>query len=200
MVFLEAWLVDRPLIGRNLGRITSDFTAHGLQLGGLSDRLLVPGAWIDLDAAREEVLDLHRWACRDFGFPEPENPTENWTYGPDVDFAALPRRFQAEVIRHAAANPESARREMEQLNPGLADRLSGAAAEGQPVAENAACVRKQFSPAAVGRRLAEIYAAIWAEAPNSEMEEGQIGSLPDGEHILRSFLRLDRLFPVRLEP
>ncbi|TWT65446.1 hypothetical protein Pla123a_49140 [Posidoniimonas polymericola] len=200
MVFLEAWLVDRPLIGRNLGRITSDFTEHGLRLGGLTDRLLVPGGWIDLDAAREEVLDLHSWACRDFGAPVPENPTEGWTYGPDVDFAALPRRFQADVIRHVTANPESARQEMEQLNPGLADRLSGVAAEGQPVAENAACVRKQFSPAAVGRRLSEIYTAIWADAPDNKTGGDRIDSLPDGEHILRSFLRLDRLFPVRLEP
>lgn len=195
MVFLEAWLVDRPLIGRNLGRITSDFTAHGLRLEGLSDQLLVPGDWFDLAAAREEVLDLHRWACRDFGMPAPETPPEDWSYGPDVDFASLPRRFQAEVIRHAAANPEQARASMEELNPGLAERLSGAAAERQPVHANAECVRKQFSPQAVGRRLAEIYSGVLSDAAG-----GEVGSLPDGEHILRSFLRLDRLHPVRLEP
>ncbi len=47
MVFLESWLCERPLAGRNLPEITADFIAAGLRLDGLYDRLEVPTSWFD---------------------------------------------------------------------------------------------------------------------------------------------------------
>lgn len=197
MVFLEAWLVGRGLVGRDLPEITCGFVESGMKLSGLREQLRVPTAWFDLKTAREEILELHSWACRDYGVAPPQAPpAEAWMEGEGVDFAALPRRFQEEVIRRVAANPEGSLAEIEQLNPGWS-ALHCNAPEVNPeyVDANARCVRRHFSPAAIGEHLGAIYSKLMACNVSPE-----VGSLPKGENILDFFLHLDRLHPVRLEP
>lgn len=51
MVFLEAWLAGKPLIGRDLPEITREFKAAGMRFDGMWDELRAP-ANLDADFAR----------------------------------------------------------------------------------------------------------------------------------------------------
>jgi hypothetical protein len=42
LAFLEPWLIGKSITGRDLPAITCDFEQHGIALGGLYDKLLVP--------------------------------------------------------------------------------------------------------------------------------------------------------------
>src|SRR5690606_9606678 len=53
MVFLEAWLAGRPLVGRDLPEITGDFKEAGLDLQALHPVLQVPAELVD----RRHLLD-----------------------------------------------------------------------------------------------------------------------------------------------
>ena len=50
MVFLEAWLAGKPLIGRDLPEITREFKAAGLSFNGLWEELLLPSNTFDASA------------------------------------------------------------------------------------------------------------------------------------------------------
>ena len=45
-VFHEPWLAGRPVIGRNIPRVTRDFTANQMNLEHLYDHLLIPKVWL----------------------------------------------------------------------------------------------------------------------------------------------------------
>ncbi|MBN2210243.1 MAG: hypothetical protein JW709_02500, partial [Sedimentisphaerales bacterium] len=55
-VFHEPWLAGKPLLGRNIPEITSDFVKSGLQISHLYDRLLIPLTWL----TDEELKNLQR--------------------------------------------------------------------------------------------------------------------------------------------
>ena len=59
LAFLESWLSGRALAGRNLPAITDDFSAKGLDLSDLYDRIDVPVSWIGeerIEAAMSSAL------------------------------------------------------------------------------------------------------------------------------------------------
>lgn len=43
MVYLEPWLLNTPVVGRNIEYITRDFTADGFQFSSLYDQIQIPG-------------------------------------------------------------------------------------------------------------------------------------------------------------
>ena len=47
LTFLEAIVFGRPLLGRDLPEITTDFRSQGINLQSLYSGLLVPRRWID---------------------------------------------------------------------------------------------------------------------------------------------------------
>ncbi|PWU07832.1 MAG: hypothetical protein C5B47_05550 [Verrucomicrobia bacterium] len=62
MAFLEAWLSDKPLMGRNLPKITTDFRAKGLILDSLYDFCGVPVSCIGKTILERSLF--HQWAER----------------------------------------------------------------------------------------------------------------------------------------
>ena len=55
LVFLEACLSQRPLIGRDLPEVTSDFVQRGVTFTGLHSRVDVPVAWLGRQEAIRHV-------------------------------------------------------------------------------------------------------------------------------------------------
>ncbi|RMG33248.1 MAG: hypothetical protein D6725_16105, partial [Planctomycetota bacterium] len=82
MVFLETWLMGRPLVGRDLPEITAEFRDSGIQLNGLYDRLQIPLELIDVDRFRQDLLDAYNLAALEYG---------RELLGPDDLDAAMPR-------------------------------------------------------------------------------------------------------------
>ncbi len=197
MVYLEAWLAGKSLVGRNLPEITCDFTQNGVEYPGLHDELRVPLSWLDEKRLRAELLELHRWACKDFGMDPPADAAQQLdaSLAPgSIDFAALPSSYQVEAIKAVNNDRDAAKQAIPACNrvgewPGLDEAISG-----QPVEGNAQRVREKYSPEAVGGLLADVYQAVMQDPPCEQVEHAE-----GGGSILDSFLRLERLCPVRIE-
>lgn len=198
MVFLEAWLAGRPLVGRDLPDITQDFKAEGVRLPGLRAELRTPLDWQDRPRLRDQLQELHSWACRDFNAaPQPDTAEqlERMLSAEAIDFASLPSVCQARVICRAAENPARAVDEMAAVNEAFDPRrVVDGAGQHTLVPSNAARVREAYSPRVIGGKLAAIYGAVMADTPGAG-----VAPPSSGASILHSLLRIDRLRPVRVE-
>ncbi len=198
MVFLESWLANRPLIGRDLPEITADFATAGIDLSTLYDRLIVPLDWVQVETLRRALFDIHEEVRTAFGLDEAEMAEFNdaftrMTAGDVVDFAVLPGRLQAQVIRRVRQD-SGARDALLKLNPPLAKALSGDLPAAEMIERNAATVRREFSLEATGNRLRRIYRTV-LESPVTGAAEPPAS----GAAVLGSLLQLSRLQPIRIE-
>ncbi len=199
MVFLEAWLADRPLVGRNLPEITGDYVNAGVNLNALYERLGIPLEWIGRHAFRRGMRDTYSKVMADFGQPLPTEETltrqiDLLAEDGSVDFAYLTTSLQQEVIR-SVADDAHRREALLNLNPQLAESLGTVGrAGGDLVANNAEAVRAGFSLKAAGCRLQQLYETVC-----SSPKEDRLTALGDAQTVLSAFLRLHRLQPLRIE-
>ncbi len=198
MVFLETWLVGRPLVGRDLPEITSDFVTAGICLNQLAPRLWVPLQMVGEAAFRAQLMDAYRRVCTDFGQSFPGSAVlaglvDRIIPEGKVDFAMLASSQQAEVVRLAHGQAEH-RETIRQLNPRIADSFAlESEAMAGTIAENAAAVGQHFSAASCGRHLMDIY-----ERVVSSQRSDTLQPLSEGSAVLDSFLDITRLNPIRL--
>lgn len=199
MVFLETWLAGRPLVGRDLPEITSDFVDDGIRLDWVRPALSIPVSWIGSDTLLEATETAYREALNRYDRKLP--PEDQFAQQLDgltaeglVDFGLLGARLQEQIIRTVRSRPPNRDRLCE-LNPWIADALSLDEAASAPVIEsNAKAVRDCYSFEVSGRRLYGIYKSVGAEDCSNCLE-----SLTHGECILDSFLDLSRFHPIRVE-
>ena len=200
MVFLESWLANRPLVGRDLPEISADFKQAGVRYPFLYDRVRVPVDWVGWQRLSDALRSVYESVTTSFGRP----PTRRDVFDealrqltPDgcIDFAKLPRALQLETIE--AVCGESARREeLRAVNQDVVGALAAVAhAETSLLEQNANVVRKQYSLISSGRRLRDVYARAISSVPSDDLHP-----LSDGGKILDAFLRLDRLNAIRIEP
>ncbi len=197
MVFAEAWLAGRPLIGRDLPDITRDFVDAGLHLDTLRQRFEVPLSAVGRDDTRAALSSAYAAALDMYGrpHPSPENmgrAISEVLQGDMVDFAALTPTLQRRVIQSARERSD-VRDELNNLNPWL-EGLSRLCPETacDLIRHNAQVVRTNYSLAECGRRLSKVYQDL------AQCECGPVESLPDGPKVLDFFLQFDRLRPVCL--
>lgn len=200
MVFLEAWLAGKPLVGRDLPGITSDFKSAGIEFDGLYESLQIPLDLIDQQDELPAVLRIaYEWACENYGI-EPADASETspaieaLLAEDQIDFALLPSRFQEQVIRVAAREPEAVAQQLLAANPLLASIRDGSACSEASIEPNAKIVRKNFSLKTIGRRLGEVYQEVLSDPPATDVQPA-----PSGGDILRQFLRIDRVHAIRFE-
>ncbi len=192
MVYLETWLADRPLMGRDLPEITQDFTAVGLNLTRLGHRLGIPADWLDLDRLGQTFLDAFRVTMAAYNRPEPSDlgrQVDHKLRGDTVDFGDLDESFQIEVIDRVAREA-SARNELLATNPWIAPATGDGTEE--LVRANAGVVRRKFSLEPSGARLAAVYQAI-LESPRGH----EIQPLARPGAILDHFLDVARFRLLR---
>lgn len=198
MVFLESWLVGRPLLGRNLPEITGDFERLGLRLPGMWRRLAVPLDWLGAERVRERLLAVYRRVLADYQRPM----QSDWADALDekladsaVDFGDLDEPLQQEVLEKILSDKGSSsrlRRQFLEKNPAAASLLARLPDQDALVRENARVVDEHFSPHRLGQRLWAIYQTL-AHARRS----GPVEGLPHPEQILESFLDLRRFRMLR---
>jgi len=196
MVFLEAWLVGRRLLGRDLPEITGDFQQAGLNLSELYTEIGVPSEWIDRRALVDQVAALYEKTCEAYGVlgmqkAHLQEGLDRWFDQPSIDFALLPTRLQMRVIAHVQSSAE-ARKVLAAANPKLC--LAKTRSEGH-VGSNGDVVREQFSLSAMGQQLATVYLSILNTAPVPEIRPAAFG-----ETVLDSLLSIDRFHGIRVEP
>ncbi len=198
MVFLESWLAQRPLVGRDLPEITCDFRDAGVDLETLLPRFDIPLDWLGREAVLEPLRNAARELYRGYRTPLPPDPDFESQLAAlltpqGVDFARLSFKLQAAVVRRVARVGASARRELCQLNPGWAE-MAQATLESQRerVRSNASRIQTAFGLRAIGQRLNAVYDDLARCPANSP-----VSRLARPEAILAGFLELSRLYPIR---
>ncbi|NOX54923.1 MAG: glycosyltransferase family 4 protein [Planctomycetes bacterium] len=197
MVFLEAWLADRPLFGRNLPEITADFIDAGLKLDNLYSHLMVPVDWAGPDEFREALAEAYGRTLAAYGLPAPgtaefarlaeQKMPDGW-----ADFADLDEPLQHRVLERVATE-STARDTVLQRNKMIARLAEVSACDFSAViAHNQSVIEADYSIAPSGRRLHAVYEAVHRSPRADRLEP-----LPAGESILQSFLGFDRFRLIR---
>lgn len=160
MAYLEPWLVDRPVVGRNLPEITTGFAEQGIELDGLYERLDCPVDWVGTaplrNALAAQLRTLRAAYGRDTADKDVETALAAAVHGDRVDFGCLDEAMQRDVIRRLLGSPDEAAR----LTP---SRLYPAPV---PTQANRRLVERVYSPDAYGRALLDIYRGV-ANAPTA---------------------------------
>ncbi len=187
MCFLEPWLADRPLVGRNLPSITRDFEEYGLDLSHLYTRVDIPLQWLGQSRLRKRVAEgLQQYRSR-YGAKTSDDDIErawNSMVRQDmVDFGRLDEPLQEEVIRQVDRGME-ATAHIEPPRPGNRSRASAS------VKDNRRVVQENFNSRVYGRRLLELYRRV-ADSGRSE-----VGHL-QAETLLEKFISPDTFSLLR---
>ena len=198
MVFLESWLAGRPLMGRDLPEITSDFRAAGLSFDRMSSSFVVPLDWLGVEAVLDPLREAYGRLVSAYGLASIASRRQEQELAAllgdtGVDFARLSPKLQAQVIRRVAERPSESVPDLIQRNAwlpaaGLADGLS----RPQTIKANAEAAEQSFGLAAVGGRLRDVYESLRRAVP-----EGSVSPLAHEEVVLETFIDIRRLYPVR---
>jgi hypothetical protein len=198
MVFLEAWLVDRPLIGRDLPDITRDFVARDVRFDYLRQELLLPVDWIGRDRLQKMLTGVFRQVLSDYGRPADAADRRladgpGWLDAELIDFGRLDFHLQAGVIERVSSDRQQLR-QLRQANPWVTSAVgwTGAACQGT-IQDNAAAVRRGYSLPVAGPRLIRLYQAV-LDSPAA----AAVGTAGDASVLLETFLDLNRIYPIRL--
>ena len=200
MVFLEAWLARRPLVGRDLPEITADFKAAGVNLADLQATFKVPVSLPGENDYKRSVANAYRRAL-DAYLREPpsavelEREIESLVHSGCVDFGSLTPELQCRVLR-AVNHDDACRARLRDLNPWIDIALSRTVHDCETIiGENAAVIRERYSLEASGERMWNVLRGV-AASPRDE----DPSVLPHAEQILDAFLDLDRFHPLRVAP
>lgn len=195
MVFLESWLAERLLLGRNLPEITADFVDVGIRYNSLYDRLNVPIDWVGKDeyllafqSAYEEVLKTYHQKSLDR--EEFDRVLETKIQSSCIDFADLNETLQEKIIRLVRDNSQR-RDELLELNPLVSRPVE---ADEENIRNNKQLIEQTYSSTPSGERLMNLYHTVLSGCPvTSTINEAPI----DGNRILNSFLDPARYRPIR---
>ena len=195
MVFLEAWLAGRALIGRDLPEITADFTEAGLRYDWLHSTLRVPVDWIGEGCFQNAVREAYGKVLAAYGRGEPANLDEQIaakTVDGLVDFGDLDETMQRVVLEKVSSD-ETCRRHVFDANPGLETALAvGDHDGGDAIAHNRQIIRETYSFEPSGRRLIALYEQVAASDRGQAPEP-----LAHVERILDGFLNPARFRLIR---
>jgi FMN phosphatase YigB (HAD superfamily)/glycosyltransferase involved in cell wall biosynthesis len=110
MTIPEAIACGKPLIGRRLQHLTTDFSKLGIEPGILYDSILVPVDWVDLALLRDHLtVDLerdHRFYQRRLAPETFEAALGSMVRDGLIDFGNLPEPLQQGIIERLA-NPST---------------------------------------------------------------------------------------------
>lgn len=197
MVYLEAALAGRPLIGRQLPSVCDDFLHVGMQFPGLAEQFAVPSKYLELSEVAEDAQQQIARLRSAYGMTAKQadcSLEEFGLTGNTLDFGRLEskhQRFLLERLQTEAA----LRQELHELNPVLQwlEQLESpemlAAVE-----KNRQVIADHYSLQVIGQQLAELYQQLLAIEPGEVTYSSTIA-----RSILESFVHPSQLFPLRLE-
>lgn len=197
MVFLEANLVGRSLIGRDLPEITSDFVEAGMQFPGLRSRISIPADWVGEDQVIESFTRQFQQLLHAYGLPEQSadllrNRCVQVVQHGVIDFGMLSATDQSKVITRVHASNED-RDEVFALNPGMAESMTPSRDATEISSANRDIIRSHYSPAAIGARLNQLYQTVLASRVSQEVE-----TVAAADQLLEFFLDPLRMHLIRV--
>lgn len=188
LAFLEPWLLNCPVLGRDLPEITADFREAGIDLSALYPRLPIPGSWIEIPAWRaclkagiESCMAAYGRGASESDFQRAEAAALDKD---GVDFARLDPKSQ----RRAVTSAKRAGYSGFSLGDGLRDSSQAAAAL---VARNREAVIRAYSIERYADSLLKVYSETAASSA------GVVAGGADVGRMLDFFLAPERFFILR---
>ncbi len=189
MAFLEPWLMNRPVCGRDLHEITEEFREAGIELPWMYGSLKVPVKLIGQDDLYHRIETVQKAYVEAYSFTPEESPLPNlaeaWIQDGMIDFGRMDEEFQARVIRHVISKPNFST----DIRP---DSLPVIDSSAQVTIEaNRRLVREHFSIENYARRVMNLYGRL------RETETERPEAL-NGKKLLENFLSPHRLSMLRM--
>lgn len=198
MVFLEAWLAGRQLVGRDLPAITGDFEDMGLRFPGLEPGLLIPVDWIGQGKLCCAVIESFKNVLSSFGRATPTDKDlrsefDHLITDGLIDFAICNTGFQRQIVERLVRGQCDRNRILE-INPSIGLSLKHRASDQSLISHNGDIIRREYSLDQCGNRLQGIYQRLVSSA-----REKMLQPPAHGNRVLESFLDLSRFQPLRVE-
>ncbi len=109
--FLEPATLGKPLLGRNLPAVTTDFAEMGITPGRLYDRLLIPVSWVGMETLRQRLVRSLRATLESYGQAMSNQHLERsfqaMLHKGHLDFGNLPEDLQRQAIHRLLAGGEN---------------------------------------------------------------------------------------------
>lgn len=194
MAFLESWMWNKPLIGRNLDGITRDFSEAGLELTSMYEQVCIPLSWIELEHELSSQQVIFEGAASQFSLGIERQVTwdselENgW-----VDFGKLTFQTQQRVVELVAMD-EAKRSDLLALNV----QFSIPEFNSQLIERNQAVVQTEFMKDAFRRRFHTILGHYQRQS-DSRAEVSPIQKGGGCQHLVETFLDPENFFPIRVQ-
>jgi glycosyltransferase involved in cell wall biosynthesis len=186
LAFLEPWLIERPLVGRNLAEISADFSALGIDLGTLYERLPVPLPWLDAAQLAQRIDAGLQRSFAAYGRKPDDNDRERawnaFVHNGEVDFGRLDEPLQEIIVRRLAHSQEAAAE--------LSVEPLAAPVSADLIQRNRAAIEAQLNLKQYAQRLLETYNDL-VNSPVSPLSHA------DGAALLDAFLAPERLFLLK---
>ena len=187
LVFLEPWLLRRPLVGRKLPEITTEFERAGLDLTDLYEQIRIPLEWVGRDRFVQEVRTALTKAYALYGRPAGADDVKRAvaaaiTEG-RIDFGRLNEPLQQAVIQRLRQTPALKK----EISPAT---LQPTGEQRRRIQQNEQLVQEQFNLPAYGKRLRRIYHAA------AVSESGAISGI-NADALLDQFLTPERFCLLR---
>lgn len=200
LVFLEAALMGRPLVGRNLPGITDDFVAVGIRFPGLVSSIEIPLSCLDVGRLKQTFVEQTRrlrdaYQLASISEGELAAIVESMLGEATFDFGRLDSVAQRHVVRCVREQPDL-RKTIRKLNPVIAQTAESLSStdDGEVITANQKLIQQHYSLATIGGKLEGIYRSL------IECETSPVESRPViAANVQQAFLRLDQMYPLRLE-
>jgi hypothetical protein len=157
--FLEPWLFEKLIWGRNLPDICRDFTRNGIRLEHLYDGLRVPVDWIGLHRFNQKWTACVLDAFRLFNLPTNKalilKALDSITKDGVIDFGLLNEAAQKEVIIRLISSTKAAEKLL-QINPFLSDP-GMVSDKNERINTNKRLVQKCYSQTIYRQRMLDLY-------------------------------------------
>lgn len=191
MVFLEPWLMGRPVIGRDLSEITADFKANGVHYDGLYDRFPIPIGWVGEDEFCSQWAHSYSYALRTYGgentgIEQLKEMARAQIYDNCIDFALLTMGLQKKIITLVQADSKRA----QVLKDLLQQRRKTVALV--RAADNVETIREHYSFETIGVQLRGLYEKLLSDSV------GDYNNLHDAPAVLSGFFDSKRFYPLRV--
>ncbi len=185
LAYLEPWMAEKCVFGRDLPDITRDFEKNGLSLPNLYPRIGFPAEWLDEEVLYGEIESMLRRSYLAYDCQMPRNAVKQtwkaWVGNGRVDFGVLNEELQLSVLRRVKKNPEL----LDQMRVPTLSLCTE-----KEVQEKREIIRDVYSPDAYGEKLEALYGKV------TSCQVGKVGHLATAK-VLKQFLNPSRLNLLR---
>lgn len=176
LVYLESWLAEKPLYGRSIPDIVSDFEKDGIQYKGMYNEILIPVSWLGDSKLRATFKKEIGRLLNSYGRDASDQILGEWyslmIKEEKIDFGRLNPEMQQQVIEKLTENPELQKEIRASISAEISDEI---------IAGNKNITKEKYSLEKFGTDLYNIY---------QELNEAVVSKVDhiDPKKVLDSFL------------